>query len=427
MKRTVTALIAAALSGLLANATITLDKCLEAGRENYPLIRQYDLLSATEAIELSDINKGWLPRVGVYAQGTIQNVVPSFPSTLSAMMHQAGTGMKGLGKTQYKAGIDLSQTIWDGGASKANREIARNRSAVSRASLDVELYGIRQRIESFYFAILLLESQIEQSESAVGVFDTNLSRLRSMVKNGTAMTSDADMIEAQALTLRQQIVAAESAVRAYRNMLSIFTGLDIADEELTLPEATLPGELTGNRPELSLMDSQIALNNAQRKLTDAALMPKIGLFAQTYYGYPGIDYFKAMMSRDLSFNIVAGIKISWSIDPLYTRSSSLRKIDTANSLINAKRETFLFNNRIETASYLENIRGIEAEMKDDEKIIRLRANVRNAAESQLRNGIIDATALTSKINDETQARLAASYHQIKLVQAIYNLKNTLNR
>ena len=36
-------------------------------------------------------------------------------------------------------------------------------------------------------------------------------------------------------------------------------------------------------------------------------MPKIGLFAQAYYGYPGLDYFENMIHRDPSFNVLAGI------------------------------------------------------------------------------------------------------------------------
>ena len=57
----------------------------------------------------------------------------------------------------------------------------------------------------------------------------------------------------------------------------------------------------------------------------------------------------------------------------------------------------------------------------------MRENVRKAAESQLDNGVIDATALLTKLTDEKQARLNASYHEIRLLQSIYQLKYTLNQ
>lgn len=415
------------LSAIGVSAETSLERCMELAAQNYPIIKKYDLLSATENLELSDINKGWLPRVGVYAQGTAQNVVPAFPSSLTGMIQQMGGEIRGLGKLQYKVGVDINQTIWDGGVSKSRREVERRRTEVSRAALDVEMYGIRQRVQSIYFGILLLESQIEQSQSAIEVYNANLDRLKSMVRNGAAMQSDADVVEAQLLTLGQQIAQAKSAVKGYRDMLSLFTGEDMLNETLLLPDDELPVTQTSDRPELKLFDSQLSLNNAQRKTVDATLMPKVGFFAQVYYGYPGIDYFKAMTGRDLTFNILAGVKVSWNIDGFYTKRNSMQKFGISDRMIEADKETFMFNTDLQSASQREEISGLRSLMKDDRRIVELRKNVRMTAESQLRNGTIDATALTIKINDETQAQLQSAYHRILYIQAIYNLKNTLNR
>lgn len=73
------------------------------------------------------------------------------------------------------------------------------------------------------------------------------------------------------------------------------------------------------------------------------------------------------------------------------------------------------------------IEGMEDVIRDDARIVELRSNVRRAAESKLRNGVIDATELLGMITDETQARLASAYHEIQLIQYIYQLKQTLNR
>lgn len=427
MRKIFLTLAVVTLSAIAGRGEVTIEQCLDAARDNYPLIRQYDLLSVTEAIDLSDINKGWLPRLGLYAQGTVQNVVPSFPAALSSVMQQLGSSNRGIGKVQYKVGLDVNQTIWDGGASTASRELTRRQTAVNRARLDVEMYAIRQRVESIYFGILLLELQIKQAEMSQNVYSVNLERMRAMLANGTAMRSDVDMLEAQWLTIGQQIASARSTVKGYREVLSIFTGLDITSETLTTPSVELPLNDTNSRPELALFDAQQALNASRVKSIDVTLRPKVGFFAQTYYGYPGIDYFKAMQSRDLTLNILAGVKVSWSIDAFYTRHNALNKVDVAKREIESQRATFLFNSSMQTQSQTEAIRGIEAVMADDARIVELRRNVRLAAESQLRNGIIDATALTTKINDETQAMYTAVYHTIQRLQAIYALKNTLNQ
>ena len=75
----------------------------------------------------------------------------------------------------------------------------------------------------------------------------------------------------------------------------------------------------------------------------------------------------------------------------------------------------------------ETINGLKKIIAEDSRIVALRGNVRRAAESQLKNGVIDATALLAKITDENQAQLTARYHRIRLLQNIYRLKNTLNK
>lgn len=427
MRKEIIILILSILSPLLATAGLTIEQCVEKARDNYPMVKKYDLLASTLDIDLSDINKGWLPRIGVYGQVTAQNVVPSFPESLSGVLQQMGQPMKGLGKLQYKAGVDVSQTIWDGGVSHAQRELRRAGTAAEQSGLDVEMYAVKQRVENLYFAILLTEEQIAQNRNTMTLLDATLERLKAMLRNGTAMQSDVDMIEAQKLTVMQGIAQAESALSGYRTVLGMFMGESLQGVELIRPDSVMPSELQSDRPEIRLFDTRIVAADASRRLADTALMPKVGLFAQAYYGYPGFDYFKSMINRDLSFNIMAGVKVSWNIDSFYTKRNVSRRNRLDIAGIMAEKETFLFNSDMQVASQLEKIRGIRDVMKDDSRIMALRANVRKSAESQLQNGIIDTTALLTKITDENQAALMARYHEIQLVQEIYNLKYILNR
>lgn len=409
------------------SAEVTIEQCVEKAMANYPAIKKYDLLAAANEVELSDINKGWLPRIGVYGQVTGQNIVPSFPEALSGVLQNMGQEMRGMGKIQYKVGADLSQPLWDGGVSKARREMSRIKETVQRAGLDVELYQVRQRVENLYFAMLLTQEQIEQSHVTYNLLCDNLHRLRSMYSNGIAMQSDIDMVEAQALTVNQTIVQARSALDSYRRALELFIGESLENENLTMPTDEIPLDAEPDRPELKLFERKLKYNEAANRLADSSLIPRIGLFAQGYYGYPGFNYFQSMINRDLSFNIIIGVKVAWNIDSFYTKNNSSRKKAITAAEIAADREVFLFNTRIQSTSQTEAIRGIRNMMKDDSRIVALRSNVRKAAESQLANGVIDITALLSKISDENIAMLASKYHEILLLQEIYKLKYTLDR
>lgn len=426
MKNIMTLLVAL-LTSLTVFAQVTIEECLAKAERNYPIIKKYRLLDETLDIDLGEINDSWLPRIGVSGQLTGQNVVPEFPKSLTGVLDQMGQSMKGLGKVQYKIGVDVAQNIWDGGISKARREVARSQYEVSKSAIDVEMYAVRQRVESIFFAILLTEEQIEQSEITLNLLQKNIEQLQSKVRNGVAMQSDADMVEAQALTLKQSIKQAKSAAEGYQDALALFIGESIKGMKLERPLAEMPLSNENYRPELRLFDRQLQANETAQRLTDTSLMPKIGMFAQVYYGYPGFDYFKSMMNRDLSFNILAGIKVSWNIDSFYSKGKNSRRTSVNALDINADRDVFLFNSNIQSTSQRETIKGLRNVMKDDARIIELRGNVRRAAESQLANGIIDATALLTKISDENIAHLNARFHEIQLIKEIYNLKYTLNQ
>lgn len=408
-------------------AAVTLKECVLQAEANYPLVRKFGLLEQTNAVKLSDINKGWLPGITVYGQATIQNEVPSFPDALKDVMAKLGQDFKGLSPFQYKAGVDVQQTIWDGGMSKAARQSQRASTEVQQNALNVELYGVRQRVEDLYFGLLLMDEQIAQSELTLKQLQSNRDKLAAMLRNGVAMQSDVDQVEAQILTVSQQIAQARRTAESYRQVLSLFTGLDLAGETLEKPSAEMPVNMEPERPEQDLFDARLRLAEAQRAAVTASLMPKTGFFAQAYYGYPHLDYFRSMRDRNPGLSAMAGVKIQWEIGAFYTRRNKLAQIDLDKAQTEADRETFLFNNRLTATSQTGDIDAIRSVMADDERIVQLRRNVRRAAESQLENGVIDTFTLITKITDENRAEMTARYHEIELLKKIHQLRTILNK
>lgn len=414
-------------AGIRLSAQVTLEECVKLAQDNYPLIRKYNLLEQTKDINLSEINKSWLPQINVYGQVTVQNETPSFPDLLTDIIRQTGTHIAGIDEWQYKIGADITQNIWDGGASKTRRKIERAEDVERQAALDVQLYAIRKKVEDLYFGILLIEEQAEQTRNMQTLLQGNLDKLRVMYENGTAMQSDVDMVEAQYLSVAQQLTQAENTAKSYRKVLEIFTGRNLIGQELIKPDVSVPNDLMSDRPELRHFAAQQQANEARNASIMVSTMPKVGLFAQAYYGYPGFNYFESMLNHDLSFNILAGVKVSWNIGAFYIKKNNLRKLRISSDNIAVERDVFLFDTNMQVQSQLDHIDELKAIMKKNNRIVELRANVRKAAESQLDNGVIDATALLTILTDEKQARLTASYHEIQLLQSIYQLKYTLNK
>ena len=403
----------------------TLEECQRAAEQNYPLIRQYDLIEKTTNLTVANIQKGWLPQVSASAQATYQSDVVAFPDQFKQLYVQMGLDMKGLTKDQYRVGIDVSQTIYDGGMISSQKAIAREQGKVQAAQTEVNLYNVRKRVNEMYFALLLLDEQIQLNGDLQELLLGNEKKLASMVKNGTAAESDLQSVKAERLNVIQQKTSLESQKRMLQTMLSTFCGIEV--KEIIRPPLTPPTQEGKNaRPELKALDAQIGLLNAQEKALNSALMPKLGVFAQGYYGYPGLNMFEDMMSHDWSLNGIIGARLTWNIGALYTRKNDKAKLNVQRSIFNVQRETFLFNNRLEQIQQNEEITRYKKLMADDEEIILLRSAVRKAAESKLSHGIIDVNDLVREINQENAARISQSMHEIEMLKEIYDNKFTTN-
>ena len=425
MKRLQIAFIALIVA--LSVSAQSLDECRRLAREHYPEIRQYDLISQTEQYNISNAARAWIPQVVLSGQATYQSATPTYPDAFNAILDANGIKMDGIRRDQYKIMIDVSQNIWDGGLSKANMAIAEAEAAEQRSRVDVSLYDLQSRVDNLYFSILLLDERMAQTEGLITVLESNLKRMQSCHENGVARQADVDAVEAELLSARQTMGQVESSRASFRRMLELFIGQKLITEKLERPAMYEVLSSTSARPELELFDAQENKLAAQRKAINSSVMPRFSAFAQGYYGYPGMDMFKSMVSTDWSLNAIIGVRMSWNIGAFYTMKNNLEKLKTAEQQIAVQRDVFLFNTRMQTTQDDGEIARLRKAVEDDERIVELRRRVRMAAESQLENGVIDATDLLCKITDETNAVLARSTHEIELLQAIYRLKTTLNQ
>ncbi|MBM6993351.1 MAG: TolC family protein [Prevotella sp.] len=441
---------AVALTGLatLTASAQTLDECQQAAEANYPLIRRYQLVQSTTDVSLDNINKGWLPQVSAYAQGTVQNKVVALPDALTSVMAQQGQVFGGLKKEQYKIGVDVSQTIYDGGRMRQQKEVVRRQGDVESAQLETSLYGVRQRVNDLYFGVLLVNEKLQLNQDLQTLLQSSEQKVQSMVKAGTAATSDLASLQAERMNARQQAVELQSQKTALLRVLSLFVGKEVA--EVSRPSLLSDGSDRSDksdqsdwsdqseksafssfdatlRPEYTLFNKQIALLDAQEKALDTRLRPTLSAFAQGYYGYTGFDMFHDMQSATPSFNGLFGVRLAWNIGALYTRKNDKSQLNIQRQQAQNQLDVFLFNNRLETTQQDENIAKYRKLKAQDDEIIALRASVRKAAESKLAHGIIDVNDLVKEINNENSAKIQQTTHDIEMLKAVYDLRYSLNR
>ena len=401
----------------------TLEECQRAAEQNFPLIRQYGLIEKTTDLNVANIQKGWLPQVSASAQATLQSDVPAFPDEFQKLYQQMGITMEGLERDQYRVGIDVQQTVYDGGNIKSQKEIARRQGELHSRQNEVTMYNVRRRVNEMYFSLLLIDEQIRLNADLQTVLESNEKKLAAMLKGGTASESDWQNVKAERLNVVQKMTGLQSQRTALVRMLSTFCAMEVNRlVKPEIPENT--GSTVNLRPELKTIDAQLRLADAKEKALDATLMPRLGVFAQGYYGYPGYNMFEDMTGRKLSWNGIIGARLTWNIGALYSRKNDKAKLQAERETAEANRERFLLDNKMEQIQQNENISRYRQLMIDDEEIISLRSSIRKAAESKLAHGIIDVNDLVREINSENKARVEQCIHEIEMLKEIYNLKIT---
>jgi outer membrane protein TolC len=274
----------------------------------------------------------------------------------------------------------------------------------------------------------MLDKQIELNKDLQELLGGNERKLQSMVKGGTAAESDWMNVKVERLNAAQKGESLESQKRMLQNVLSAFCGIEVRN--VTKPVASNVATTrsnAGERPEMQLFNAQLSLADAQEQALDAALKPRLGVFAQGYYGYPGYNMFEDMLSRKFSWNGMIGARLTWNIGALYSRKNDKAKIQLQRETAETSRDVFLFNNNLEQIQQNENIERYKKLMADDKEIISLRSSIRKAAESKLSHGIIDVNDLVKEINNENAARVGQSMHEIQMLKEIYDLKYTTNQ
>ena len=255
--------------------------------------------------------------------------------------------------------------------------------------------------------------------------ERNYRQITAYVENGIANQADLDAVKVEQLNTKQKRVDLVSSRAAYLKMLSLLVGEALSPEtvlEKPVPQSTVSAVSEIRRPELALFDAQGAGLQVQEKALNVRHLPQFGLFVQGAYGNPGLD----MLKNEFSPYYMAGVRFSWNFGSLYTLKNDRRVIEKKRQQLDNNRDVFLFNTRLEMTQQDQAIHSLEKQMRDDDEIIRLRTNIRKAAEAKVANGTLTVTEMLRELTNESLARQSKAMHEIQRLMGIYQLKYTTN-
>ncbi|WP_346862566.1 TolC family protein [uncultured Draconibacterium sp.] len=401
------------IQGYTAFGQLTIETCQEKAKNNYPQIKQYGLIEQTEAYNLSNANKGYLPQVAINAKATYQSDVTEL------------NGTKVVNNDQYQAYAELNQTVWDGGVIRSQKGNIKASGEMEKQSLEVELYTIKDRVNQLFFGILAVNELITQNDLLQKELQTNYDKVQAYIQNGVANQSDADIIKVEQLKTNQRKADLLANQKSYKEMLSAMIGDAIGMEDsLVKPDyiTNHNNETLNNRPELNLFEAQSDFYTSQESIIKSGNRPKVGLFAQGAYGNPGLNMFE----KGFTPYYIVGARLTWNLGGFYTQKNNLSKISINKQSVDVQRETFLYNTNLKISQQANELEKIKEQIRNDDEIIELRTRIKETAEVKVYNGTLTVTDLIREINAENTAIAEKVLHEIDLLLALYNLKNTTN-
>jgi outer membrane protein TolC len=402
----------------------TLEQCYEWAEKNSPIIERYDLIDKSSEYTLEAASKAWLPSIVLSGQATYQSAVSSFPEAMTGAFSKMGVDFEGLHRDQYRFSLDVNQTLWDGGATASQKKVIEAERQAQRQDVTTQVYGLRGKVNSLFFGILVLQQQKRLNAEYRKVLQGNKERIQVLVDEGTASESDRKTIEAELLEASQNSTSIDASLKAYRSMLALFTGHPT--DSLQMPEEPGIGESPSARPELELFDLKLKSVDAREAALNSTLYPRVSAFAQGFYGNPGLNMFDDMMHSHFSWNYIVGLRFQWNIGSFFQRSTGGRQLGVERSQIEADKDMFLFNNRMQVNEQTAEIESKRAIAASDRQIVELRQEVRESTERKVENGVASAYDLIKDISAENDARINAATHSIELLKYLYDLKTTTN-
>jgi len=394
------------------STTLTLEQAYDLSRENYPLIKQKGLIRQTADLTIDNLNKNYLPQVTVSGQATYQSAVTSVP------IRVAGLDIPTLAKDQYRIQAEATQLLYDGGTVSAQKNLQQVNALVEDQRAEVDLYKVKERINQFYLGILLLDEQLRQTELVKKDIQLGIKRVTAQMDNGTAFRSNQLVLEAELLKAEQRTIELKATRKGWLDVLSLFLNQ-------TLPENTalrMPAVRTYimapgiNRPELKLFTYQDSLFKTQNSLISAKNRPRTSLFVQGGYARPGLD----MLKNDFAWFYVAGVRLNWALGNLYTTKKERQLLTVNQRMVDVQKDLFMLNTNTQLKQQQSELNKLQQLIESDERIIDLRAKVKEAANAQLENGVITANDYLREVNAEDQARLALIAHRLQWLQAQIN-------
>jgi outer membrane protein TolC len=412
--RTAAVLLFLTIAGsLLAQDTITLIGCHQLALENAPRLNDREYIRQIGELKVENTSTNWYPSLDLNGKFSYQSDVvtvaltdPTIPVSFPEVPHD-----------QYGLNLDISQTLYDGGITKQKKNYEQAEVAADLQQVEVDLYGLKSKVNQFYFAILVLQ----ENRKNLGIHMDNLVKkqevMKSAIEHGTMLEADLKVIDVEILKVRQSMAEIDARKRAYMGAMKVLCGDDIYEGiQLATPYLDPITGDQNSRPEHQWFDLKNESMEAGKELMGKKRMPVLYAFGQTGYGKPGYN----VMSDGWDFYYMVGAGLSWKIWDWNSSKRDRQVIEQQQNMLLNQRASFdkeIESLKVQEEAKMEQFRN---SMELEGEVLDLQEEISENAATKLANGTITATDYITELNKESVARINLATHRIRLMQSIAN-------
>ena len=413
--KTTTVILFLFLSGALcAQETTTLFECHRQALENAPRLADREFIQQIGELKVDQAKTNWYPSLEMNGKVSYQSDVvtvvltdPAIPAEFPEVPHD-----------QYGLNVDIKQTLYDGGITKQKKHYEQAQMAANLQQVEVDLYGLKNRVNQFYFAILVLQENRKNLGIHMDNLVTRQESMKTAIEHGILLDAELKVIEVEILRVRQSVVEVESRKQSYINALNVLCGSSFREGvQLEEPEFEKYTAEQVNRPEYRLFELKDASMEAGKALVGKKRMPVLYAFGQTGYGKPGYN----LMSGDWDFYYMVGAGLKWNIWDWNSSNREKQVIANQQQMLHNQRATFdkeIESLRVQEEAKIEQYRKT---MELEEQVLELQKEISEHAATKLSNGTITATDYIMELNKESLARITLATQRIQLRQSITNV------
>lgn len=430
MKRGVIWLVLVVFNTLALQAqNITLGECLEAATAHHPTTEQMQLQGKLGEELRKALWVAYIPQLSLEASANYLSDVVELDIKMPEVMgiKVPPPDIPQLPHFQYNTYLQVTQLIWDGGRVKAGTEAIKSETAVQQAETGVRAKKVRDAVVELYFALLLVDKQMELQKVVIEELDRQADKVTSLLATGMASENDLDLVTVEQIKAKQTSDQLQQSRKALLETLSIYTGLKLSEGMVAqLPSLpTLPSEtgsrVAPNRAEHLLLDSRLRSLSADWKVYLAKGMPTLALFARGGYGRPGLN----MMNPDPSFYYIAGAKLSWNFGKLYDLSTQKKKLHQSQRLVELERASLEKEFQRELSEAYNEVERYETQITSDRLLVDTLERVLNRTKKSEEEGTLATSEYLEEKSKLDAAKRTLEMDQLQLLRAKYRVQNRL--